>query len=86
MRIGVYVRKGTFNLTGPSCDSQDTIMFGTELSDDIGLDDLVYVYAAGAYTTGYASRFNGFDIPQTYCLPAPGSGRGHRLLATVGAH
>jgi ornithine decarboxylase len=65
-------RQGIFNLTGPSCDSQDTIMFNAELSDDIALDDLVYVYAAGAYTTSYASRFNGFDIPQTYCLPGTG--------------
>ncbi len=63
-------RRGVFNLTGPSCDSQDTIMFDAELSADIAPDDLVYIYAAGAYTTSYASRFNGFDIPLTYCLPA----------------
>ena len=67
--------QGVFNLTGPSCDSQDTIMFDIMLSADIRPGDLVYVYAAGAYTTSYASRFNGFDIPQTYCLPVPGPAR-----------
>jgi ornithine decarboxylase len=67
--------QGVFNLTGPSCDSQDTIMFGIRLSAGIRPGDLVYVYAAGAYTTSYASRFNGFDIPQTYCLPVPAPGR-----------
>ncbi len=79
-------QKGIFNLTGPSCDSQDTIMFDIELSGDIRLDDLVYVYAAGAYTTSYASRFNGFDIPQTYCLPASDSGCSRRLRAADGRH
>jgi ornithine decarboxylase len=66
--------QGVFNLTGPSCDSQDTIMFNIRLSADIRPGDLVYVYAAGAYTTSYASRFNGFDVPRTYCLPAPAPG------------
>ena len=27
------------------------------------------IYTAGAYTTCYASSFNGFGPPTTYCLP-----------------
>jgi ornithine decarboxylase len=55
--------KSRVNLTGPSCDSQDTIMFDCQLSADIAIGDHVFIGAAGAYTTSYASRFNGFDIP-----------------------
>ncbi len=61
-------QKRLYNLTGPSCDSQDTIMFGAELSQDITVGDRVFIHTAGAYTTSYASRFNGFDIPQVYCV------------------
>jgi ornithine decarboxylase len=50
--------KARFNLTGPSCDSQDTILFDCELSADLAVGDRVFIYAAGAYTTSYASRFN----------------------------
>lgn len=56
------------NLTGPSCDSQDTIMFDVPISRDIATGDKVYIFTAGAYTTSYASRFNGFDIPKVYYL------------------
>jgi diaminopimelate decarboxylase len=31
--------------------------------------DQVYIYTAGAYTTCYASAFNGFSAPTTHCLP-----------------
>jgi ornithine decarboxylase len=61
------IKKQSFVLTGPSCDSQDTIMFDTQLSHDIAVGDKVFIYTAGAYTTSYASRFNGFDIPAVYC-------------------
>lgn len=60
--------KGIFNLTGPSCDSQDTIMFDIELSRDITVGDRIFIHTAGAYTTSYASRFNGFRIPRVYCI------------------
>lgn len=54
------------NLTGPSCDSQDSILFDTKLSSELAMGDRVYLYTAGAYTTSYASRFNGFDIPKVH--------------------
>lgn len=61
-------KKRTFILTGPSCDSQDTIMLDAKLSQNIAVGDKVFIYTTGAYTTSYASRFNGFDIPKVYCV------------------
>jgi ornithine decarboxylase len=57
-----------FHLTGPTCDSQDTILYDAPLSADIAVGDRVFIHSAGAYTTSYASRFNGFDVPATYCM------------------
>jgi ornithine decarboxylase len=54
------------HLTGPTCDSQDTIMFDVPLSVDLEVDDRVFLGTAGAYTTSYASGFNGFAVPRTY--------------------
>jgi ornithine decarboxylase len=56
-------RRAAFHLTGPTCDSQDTIMFDVELSADLAVDDRVELGGAGAYTTSYASTFNGFPVP-----------------------
>ena len=61
-------RLGRCHITGPSCDSQDTILFDARLSDDLAVGDQVYFYTTGAYTTSYASRFNGFDLPAVHCL------------------
>ena len=41
-------------------------MFDVELSADLAVDDRVSLHAAGAYTTSYASDFNGFPVPLTY--------------------
>jgi ornithine decarboxylase len=57
-----------YHVTGPTCDSQDTLLFGVELSDNLEPGDRVYIHTAGAYTTSYASTFNGFDRPLTYCV------------------
>jgi len=57
-----------FHLTGPSCDSQDTILFDVELSADLSSGDRVYIGSTGAYTTVYASTFNGFDVPAVRCV------------------
>jgi ornithine decarboxylase len=59
-----------YHITGPTCDSQDTMFFGVSLSRDLVPGDRVYIYTAGAYTTCYASTFNGFSAPTTHCLPA----------------
>ncbi len=60
--------RGRCHLTGPSCDSQDTILFDAELSAEIATGDQVYIGSTGAYTTVYASEFNGFAAPVVRCV------------------
>ena len=70
-----------YHVTGPTCDSQDTMFFGAALSEGLAPGDRVYIYTAGAYTTCYASTFNGFRTPATHCLPeraAPSAGTSSR--------
>ena len=50
-------------VTGPSCDSQDTLHHSVPLSADLQVGDRVTLGTAGAYTTAYASTFNGFEVP-----------------------
>ena len=51
-------------LAGPSCDSFDVISREAILPE-LEIGDKVYIMSAGAYTTAYASHFNGFPAPQT---------------------
>ncbi|MBN2098808.1 MAG: type III PLP-dependent enzyme [Dehalococcoidia bacterium] len=54
-------------LSGPTCDSFDVISNEVELPDlDVG--ERVYIPSAGAYTTAYASHFDGFPIPAVHFL------------------
>ena len=48
-------------LAGPTCDSADVLYRDVALPDDLAEGDRVWFGAAGAYTTAYASAFNGFD-------------------------
>ncbi|MDP9407722.1 MAG: type III PLP-dependent enzyme [Actinomycetota bacterium] len=50
-------------ITGPSCDSSDTVLLDAALPADLQLGDRVYVGSTGAYTTVYAAAFNGFPAP-----------------------
>ncbi|MDQ1727816.1 MAG: ornithine decarboxylase [Frankiaceae bacterium] len=50
-------------LTGPTCDSSDTILVEADLPDTIAEGDRVYIGSAGAYSLSYVSAFNGFDSP-----------------------
>jgi len=59
------------HLTGPTCDSQDTILFDVPLSAGIAVGDTVTIGTTGAYTTAYASRFNDFDIPSIVYRAGP---------------
>lgn len=52
-----------YNLTGPTCDSQDTILFDVPLSSNIEVGDKIYFECAGAYTTAFTEKFNGFSNP-----------------------
>jgi ornithine decarboxylase len=52
-----------FTLTGPTCDSSDTIAYGVELPATLAVGDVLYFGSAGAYTLAYATSFNGFPPP-----------------------
>jgi ornithine decarboxylase len=49
---------------GPTCDSVDIILRDEPLPSDLQEGDFVYIRNAGAYTTAYASNFNGFPLPE----------------------
>jgi ornithine decarboxylase len=53
----------SWTLTGPSCDSFDVIDNDVSLQEP-QIGDLILILSAGAYTLPYASRFNGFKIPE----------------------
>lgn len=54
-----------WTLSGPTCDSFDVISEEVELPD-LCVGDRVYIKSAGAYTTAYASQFDGFRIPEIH--------------------
>ena len=55
-----------FTVTGPSCDSADTMFFGAQLPVTMTEGDRLFIASAGAYTLSYASNFNGFPPPLPY--------------------
>ena len=57
-----------YTITGPSCDSSDTMFYGAPLPVTMSEGDLLFIASAGAYTLSYASSFNGFPPPATYFL------------------
>jgi len=59
-------KKSLYNITGPTCDSQDTIMLNVPISSNIEMGDRIFIECAGAYTTTYTNDFNGFTSPETY--------------------
>jgi ornithine decarboxylase len=58
-------------VTGPSCDSSDTLFYGTALPATLEVGDRVYIGTAGAYTSSYASSFNGFPPPRLLYVGGP---------------
>jgi ornithine decarboxylase len=52
-----------FTVTGPTCDSSDTIGHGIMLPADLTVGDVLYLGSTGAYTLAYAAPFNGFPPP-----------------------
>ncbi len=54
----------TWNVAGPTCDSVDVILRDEPLPSDLQEGDFFYLRNAGAYTTAYASEFNGFPLPE----------------------
>ena len=59
-----------YTVTGPTCDSGDTMFRGVLLPATLAEGDRVYIASAGAYTLSYASHFNGFPPPLAHYLPA----------------
>jgi len=53
-----------WHVAGPTCDSLDVILRDEPLPSDLQEGDFVYIRNAGAYTTAYASEFNGFPLPE----------------------
>ncbi|MCW2778533.1 MAG: ornithine decarboxylase [Frankiales bacterium] len=51
-------------VTGPSCDSSDTLLRDAVLPAGLEVGDRVYLGSAGAYSVCYASTFNGFPLPR----------------------
>jgi ornithine decarboxylase len=52
-----------WDVGGPTCDSIDVLLRDFPLPNDLREGDFLYVRNAGAYSTAYASRFNGFELP-----------------------
>lgn len=55
-------------VAGPTCDSVDILMRDEMLPEDIQEGDFIYIPNAGAYTTAYASNFNGFPLPDVVVI------------------
>ena len=55
-------------VTGPSCDSSDTLLDDVELPADVAVGDRLYLSSTGAYSLCYASSFNGFPAPRSAYL------------------
>lgn len=62
------VLKKHFVLTGPTCDTHDTIGFDYLLPENLKVGDRLYIGSAGAYTSVYQTQFNGFKPPQTHYI------------------
>jgi ornithine decarboxylase len=52
-----------WHIAGPTCDSVDVCMRDEMFPEDLQEGDFIYIANAGAYTTAYASNFNGFPLP-----------------------
>jgi ornithine decarboxylase len=57
-----------WTVAGPTCDSVDIVMRDQLLPEDLRADDFVFIPNGGAYTTAYASNFNGFPLPEVRIL------------------
>jgi ornithine decarboxylase len=60
-----------FTVTGPSCDSSDTMFYGVNLPSTLEVGDRLYIGSAGAYSLSYASHFNGFAPPEPVFVGGP---------------
>jgi ornithine decarboxylase len=56
-------KKKEFTVAGPSCDGLD-VMGSEVMMHEPEIGSLMLILSTGAYTTCYASEFNGFSIPK----------------------
>jgi len=72
IRFEVYTENGgqkiPCTVAGPTCDSMDVIMRDEMLPEDLEEGDYVYFAKLGAYSTAYATDFNGFPAPHVVVL------------------
>ncbi len=61
-------KKIPWTIAGPTCDSVDILMRDELLPEDLQEGDFIYIPNAGAYTTAYASNFNGFPLPDVIVI------------------
>ena len=61
-----------WNVAGPTCDSVDVVLREDPMPSDLQEGDFIYIKNAGAYTTAYASRFNGFPLPEVRIFESAG--------------
>lgn len=57
-----------FTVTGPTCDSADTMFHGASLPATMAEGDRLFIASTGAYTLSYASHFNGFPPPRPFFI------------------
>jgi ornithine decarboxylase len=57
-----------WTVAGPSCDSTDIMARDVRLPAVLAVDDRIAISPAGAYTTVYASSFNGLPHPRIICI------------------
>ena len=69
-------------VTGPSCDSSDTLFYGAPLPASLDVGDRIYIGTAGAYTSSYASAFNGFPAPRLYYVDSREAGSRRHVRPT----
>jgi ornithine decarboxylase len=53
-----------WQVAGPTCDAVDVVLRDEPLPSDLQEGDFIYIRNAGAYTSAYASEFNGFPLPE----------------------
>lgn len=57
-----------YTITGPTCDSIDTIMKNVVLPSELKVGDRLYFKDVGAYSIALANSFNGFLPPKAYFI------------------
>ena len=72
IRIDRSGADAVWTVGGPTCDSVDIVMRDEPLPSDLQEGDFVYIKNAGAYTTAYASQFNGFPLPEVRVFESKG--------------